>query len=614
MFHSIFYRWALLRLALLVFAGLSGSSQVSAQPTLTTIQDTVYLADGKAFNGLLLIDWRSFDTANGTVIGQSSKVAQILNGFLRVQLAPTTVNNTTYYSVKYVSRGVVLFSEVWSVPVTGATMRLRDVRAALLPGGFVSGPSVPGNNNPPPIIGNVLGTGSFVDNEVLTVPANGSTSVFTLSQTPNPASTLLLYRNGLLQSEVVDYTISGRTVTFLTASVPVVGDILRASYRTGTISNSAHNLLSPDHTDTLAENVQRGDLLVGQSTSTAGLFQWRRLPLTQNRCLVSNTLDAVWGNCLISSISSGRVPFANGSVLTEAANSLFWNNSTRRFGVGTEAPATTLHVRDAASGGVTGLILQAGSSQGSNALSRWLNGAGTELARINSDGALTTPRVEARSTTSRAAWRDEGIPIDPMIPPDPTQLGPGDFWFNGAQRTRKTFEAGQTHTVPQVVCSSSGPAPLSPVQNISANCAIPAGYFDSGDRLEVAMNARHEGTASQFRVEMCIPVCNGQGSAPSTNTFFTNDFAASVPLVFARGSGGLGVRPRAGGGVEESIAWGIQYAPAPVSGLASDIATSFNAGFSIGFRLTLLSSGTQDLLNLRNFSVIRYPAQSNPVP
>lgn len=612
MFQFMFRRWALLRLALLVFAGLSGSSQLAAQPTLTTVQDTIYLADGKSFNGLLLIDWRSFDTANGTVIGQSSKVVQVLNGFLRVQLAPTTANNTTYYSVKYVSRGVVLFSEVWSVPVTGATLRLRDVRAALLPGGFVSGPAVPGNTNPPPIIGNVLGTGTFVDNEVLTVPSSGSTSIFTLSQTPNPASTLLLYRNGLLQSEVVDYTISGRTISFLTASAPLVGDTLRASYRTGTISNSAHNLLSPDHTDTLAENVQRGDLLVGQSTSTLGLFQWRRLPLTANRCLVSNTLDAVWGSCLVTSMSSGRIPFANGSVLTEAANSLFWNNSSRRFGVGTETPSTTLHVQDAASGGVTGLVLQAGSSQGSNPLSRWLNGAGTELARLNSDGALTAPRVEARTTTSRAAWRDEGVPLG--TPSDPTQLANGDFWFSAGQRARKTFEAGQMHSVPQVVCSSSGPTSAPPAQNVTANCFVPAGYFDSGDRLEVAINARHEGTASQFRVEMCIPLCNGQGTAASTNTFFTNDFSASVPLVFARGSGGLGTRPRVGGGQDESIAWGIQYAPAPVPGLASDIITSFTTGFSIGFRLTLLSAGTQDTLNLRNFSVIRYPAQSNPVP
>lgn len=618
MFDSKFCGRALLRLGLLLLAGLSYSNQALAQPTLTTIQDTVYLADGRAFNGLVLIDWRSFDTANGTVIGQSSKVVQILNGFLRVQLAPTTVNNTTYYSVKFVSRGVVLFSEVWSVPVSSALLRLRDVRAALLPGGFVSGPAIPGNGNPPPIIGNIVGTGTFVDNEILTVPSGGGTAVFTLAQAPNPANTLLLYRNGLLQSEVVDYTISGRNVTFLSGSIPQVGDVLRASYKTGSIGNSAHNLLSADHADTFSESIQRGDLFTAQTTVSPGVFQWRRLPLVANRCLVSNTTDVAWNSCLLATMLPGRVPYSNGSLLTESASSLFWSNATRRFGVGTDSPSTTLHVQDSLAGGVTGLTVQAGSSQGTTPLSTWtgltvppvapFTTTLSTTARIESDGSLTVPRVSAASTRDRAAWRDPGAA--PNEPADPRLLFSGDFWYNPAQRARKTFESGQIHPLSQIICSSTGPSTTATVLTTSANCLVPGFFFDAGDRLEIALNAEHTGTANDFSLEMRIgAITNSSPQVITYTTFWSrNAIDRNAALVATRGSGALH-----GGG----ISWGVSSI-ASIGGTVDSVfntSTVFTQSFVIEFRLILNGvSGTADRLLLRNFSLIRYPAQSNPLP
>lgn len=49
--------------------------------------------------------------------------------------------------------------------------------------------------------------------ESLCIPQNGATS--------------LVFRNGLLQKEGTDYTISGTTITFLAGSIPQVGDIIR---------------------------------------------------------------------------------------------------------------------------------------------------------------------------------------------------------------------------------------------------------------------------------------------------------------------------------------------------------------------------------------------------
>lgn len=72
---------------------------------------------------------------------------------------------------------------------------------------------------------------AFVDGETPVGIANGSNATFTLSQTPSPVTSLQLYRNGLLQTSGVDFTLSGSTITFLPIAIPLTGDILQAHYR-----------------------------------------------------------------------------------------------------------------------------------------------------------------------------------------------------------------------------------------------------------------------------------------------------------------------------------------------------------------------------------------------
>lgn len=57
----------------------------------------------------------------------------------------------------------------------------------------------------------------FVDNETPVGVINGVNQVFTLSQIPNPTSSLYLFLNGVLQTNGVDYTLSGLTITYTTA-------------------------------------------------------------------------------------------------------------------------------------------------------------------------------------------------------------------------------------------------------------------------------------------------------------------------------------------------------------------------------------------------------------
>jgi len=71
----------------------------------------------------------------------------------------------------------------------------------------------------------------FVDQQTPTGATNGVNTTFNVSQAPSPSASLTVFLNGLLMRAGVDYTLSGSTITFLTASVPQSGDVLLCSYR-----------------------------------------------------------------------------------------------------------------------------------------------------------------------------------------------------------------------------------------------------------------------------------------------------------------------------------------------------------------------------------------------
>jgi len=72
---------------------------------------------------------------------------------------------------------------------------------------------------------------SVVDGEAPTGSVDGINSTFTLASAPLPASSLQIYRNGVLQKANVDYAISANIIIFWPFSTPVPGDIIQATYR-----------------------------------------------------------------------------------------------------------------------------------------------------------------------------------------------------------------------------------------------------------------------------------------------------------------------------------------------------------------------------------------------
>ncbi len=101
----------------------------------TTVQGTVYLANGQPGTGTLVVSWPSFTTSNGQVVtADSMTVAIAPDGFVSVNLAPNLGASPAglyYTAIFYMSDGSVN-TQYWVVPVA-ASATLGQVQAKLMP-------------------------------------------------------------------------------------------------------------------------------------------------------------------------------------------------------------------------------------------------------------------------------------------------------------------------------------------------------------------------------------------------------------------------------------------------------------------------------------------------
>ncbi len=115
----------------MTLAGLAGAQSVST----TTVQGTVYLANGQAGAGTLVVSWPAFTTANGQLVTADSTTVTIAwDGFVSVNLAPNlgaTPAGLYYTAVYYMSDGSTS-TEYWVVPAA-AEASLAAVQAQVMP-------------------------------------------------------------------------------------------------------------------------------------------------------------------------------------------------------------------------------------------------------------------------------------------------------------------------------------------------------------------------------------------------------------------------------------------------------------------------------------------------
>src|SRR5260370_6230355 len=110
---------------------LGAAALLTGQPALTSIRDTLYRADGTRFNGTLFITWSSFQAGDTSNIATANLTLPIVNGVLKVQLVPTTTASAgAQYNIMYNSQRRNQFTEIWAVPPSNITLRVRDVRVS----------------------------------------------------------------------------------------------------------------------------------------------------------------------------------------------------------------------------------------------------------------------------------------------------------------------------------------------------------------------------------------------------------------------------------------------------------------------------------------------------
>lgn len=387
------------RVARLAAAAAAMAAMTSAQPALTTIQDTLYLATGERFNGTLFINYSAFQAGDASNIATANLTVPIVNGVLNVQLVPTTTASAgAQYNVTYNSGGINQFTQVWAVPPSTVTLSLRDV---LVSQGSVVGPApvttaitiseVTGLQNQLTIrpqegvaftvgraaiidssgeidgaAGNLSdclrvdgssgpcgGSGggvlpSFSDEETPQGAINGSNTIFTLDFSPSPAPSLLLYLNGLLMTRGVDYTLSGNQVTFLTGSTPQSGDVLTASYRYANPSNPLGSLTSPQVICSSGGSLTGSTSLVqlGSCTIPAGLlgagdrievdFQY-----THTGTSTGFTAAVLWAGTTILSRTAGSSETAFSGRMTFGVSSATQTWDTQSWGSNLSFAVTT---------------------------------------------------------------------------------------------------------------------------------------------------------------------------------------------------------------------------------------------------------------------------------
>ncbi len=119
---------------LLVLLLLTGTGL--AQVPLTTVQDTVYSADGTPAQGTVVVSWTAFTTAGGSAVAAgSTSVTLGAGGALSIGLAANAggIPTGTYYTAVFHLSDGTTSRQFWVVPAGGGPVKLAGIESQVLP-------------------------------------------------------------------------------------------------------------------------------------------------------------------------------------------------------------------------------------------------------------------------------------------------------------------------------------------------------------------------------------------------------------------------------------------------------------------------------------------------
>jgi len=347
------------RLALLLVAASLSSAGV--------IEDAVTNSDGTAFRGWVAIQLSCPAACPGPEGEPRLWSLPVVQGALRVSL-PATSCEDCRYSVTYLAFDGAQRTESWAVPAGDRVLRIRDVLRepppslrAISPQSVRSittqipevnglpeeldlrarkGPSYQGpraaiinaagevdaaGGDPENCIrvdgtSGPCGSGalaSFIDGEVPAGTMNGVNAAFTIAKSPDPSSSLKVFRNGVLQKQTADYTITGTSIQFVPASIPQTGDLVQAFYRSATASglppqvlcNAAGSVTSATALSSLGTCVLPANLL--QPGDRVDIL----VEYSHEGAAIDFAFEVRWGSTVVAARTAGA---ANTSVLAQS--------------------------------------------------------------------------------------------------------------------------------------------------------------------------------------------------------------------------------------------------------------------------------------------------------
>jgi hypothetical protein len=128
-------RLGLLLMELCLMSMWMGSVVHAQAFSTTTVQGTVYLANGQPGTGTLVVSWPTFTTSNGQVVAaESMTVAVAPDGFVSVNLAPNqgAAPAGLYYTATFYMSDGSVNTQYWVVPAT-TSATLGQVQAQVMP-------------------------------------------------------------------------------------------------------------------------------------------------------------------------------------------------------------------------------------------------------------------------------------------------------------------------------------------------------------------------------------------------------------------------------------------------------------------------------------------------